>query len=234
MLWGTHIPGLFLYVLVSVCVFATLIFCRCLLCVCVPLPLAASLSFTILHPCPYPFPSSRLPCGLENPMRTCVLNINRSLIENSCINTEPSGRQAGVKSGCAGGNPRRNQKQKLKPNQQPNQLKLQLQCKTFIDLPATRRNYLCTALPRSPYPSPPYFPAEFPISHHHPGQELALVQPPPLPLRAPRVQKVLPTVLISHNYTITKRKVFSTRHAPRPSARSPSTPAHNANCASWK
>lgn len=29
----------------------------------------------------------------------------------------------------------------------------------------------------------------------------------------PRVQKVLPTVLISHNYTITKRKVF--QHTPR-------------------
>jgi len=29
----------------------------------------------------------------------------------------------------------------------------------------------------------------------------------------PRVQKLLPTVLISHNYTITKRKVF--QHTPR-------------------
>lgn len=47
---------------------------------------------------------------------------------------------------------------------------------------------------------------------------------------APRVQKVLPTVLISHNYTITKRKVFSTRHASRsvPSCRPSTAPIDHA------
>lgn len=39
------------------------------------------------------------------------------------------------------------------------------------------------------------------------------MKPPFVELMGPRVQKVLPTVLISHNYTITKRKVF--QHTPR-------------------
>lgn len=78
----------------------------------------------------------------------------------------------------------------------------------------------------SPFPLP--FPAIFPrrISHFPPPPRTGTRTRSAAAAAAarPRVQKVLPTVLISHNYTITKRKVFSTRHAPRPSARSPSTP----------
>jgi len=66
------------------------------------------------HP-PLHFPS--FPCGPENPMRTCVLNINRSLIENSCINTEPKGVKGLMGQGGCWKTPEENQKQKLKPNQ---------------------------------------------------------------------------------------------------------------------
>lgn len=66
------------------------------------------------------------------------------------------------------------------------------------------------------------------------------MKPPFVELMGPRVQKVLPTVLISHNYTITKRKVF--QHTPRLLPPTSSCPvplpighaSHNANCASWK
>lgn len=76
-----------------------------------------SFSFSISIPTspphhPFSFFCFPLALALENPMRTCVLNINRSLIENSCINTEPKGVGKGWWQ-----TPEENQKRKLKPNQ---------------------------------------------------------------------------------------------------------------------
>lgn len=95
-------------------------------------------------------------------------------------------------------------------------------------------NYLCrfphirSAGTNFPFNLPPNHP------HHHRHRSVFLLQsplppltlpqfpavrpflrmkPPFVELMGPRVQKVLPTVLISHNYTITKRTVF--QHTPR-------------------